>query len=414
MLQRFLFFSAALSSVAFGQTNGTCSWIFTKYDSSGGDEQKCEADFAVSETDIVVDGECHNSSELGFYRAACDIVDKSSQIVFLDVYCEQDDCTNCRESDAEDHNLFLQSGNGYRRGCGILNHQVNEDATVFPFSYDFSGHCHLPSCYRYVEPSAAPSTTPSEATAVRGEEIDNSTGWQGEISSNNNSSNTCSFNFKYYGSTQHISGICEYNAENETNVIADGMCNFDPLIGYYRAACSPGFGGSTLIFLDANCENDNCTNCSNPERDDNVFIETGEAYKKGCNFITTEDNDGGTNVHRSFEVAGSCRSDLSCQIESPAPSSSPSERSYEAPESALEKSLGDSGSMETAESLNANLELQEETSSNSGTADTVARVHTPMDSNTNNDSAGSSTPFFASGIFCVAFWISVAATHQIS
>jgi len=204
-----------------------------------------------------------------------------------------------------------------------------------------------------VDPPEDTSGAPSEVTEVRGEEVDDSTP---EIAPIVEDSDACSFQIEYYGAANSRSAICDDIIQNKTNINADGECNFDPLIGYYRAACSTD-GGSKLIFSNANCEN-GCTNCGGRDTSDNVFIESGDGYSIGCHYI--ENTNVQDAIAHSFTIAGSCSSDLSCQVKS---------------------------SPET---------------------NTVAGAHTPND--LKNDSSGrSSTPSFANALLCVTFWVYVAA-----
>jgi len=281
-------------------------------------------------------------------------------LIFLDANCENG-CSNCFSRDTSD-NFFIESGDVYSVGCHYIENTGVQDAIAHSFTV--AGSCSS-------DLSCKVEATPEDTSEVRGEEVEDSTkeitatveeetsGALSEITEIApivEDPDACSFQLEYYGAANSITAICDDIIQNETNVIADGECNFDPLIGYYRAACSTN-GGSKLIFLDANCEN-GCSNCFSRDTSDNFFIESGDVYSVGCHYI---ENTGVQDaIAHSFTVAGSCSSDLSCQVQS------------------------------------------------ASETNTVAGAHTPND--LKNDSSGRSyTPSFANAVLCIAFWVYVAA-----
>jgi hypothetical protein len=306
----FTFLLTALPSLIFGQT---CTFPFVKYRFS-----ECNPVFEDSVSDIIADGRCNAGPINGgdgpgpFYSATCD--NAGTLLFFLSAQCSDPSCTICNTNS----NSFV--ANNDANGWDVSSGDCNALDSFNSFKV-LGTPTRAPSPFPTVSPTVPRPTGspifPQPSPSPTPEPTESPTS-----SASPSASVPCDWGLDYFGEAGTTSVACRFRVPDETDIVADGSCQFNSLVNYYRAICTD-IGGA-LTFTQAHCEQ-GCINCQpftqgDPSTPSTSFIGIGIEYNPGFCYLINDSLGTGTVAH-SWTVSGTCRN--TCELASDAPTSSP-------------------------------------------------------------------------------------------
>lgn len=258
----------------------------------------CDINPVQKNVEIIADGRCNFNNELSYYRVKCNVNTAEGELQFSASNCENPDCTSC--DTLYDGNVISGQGDRYiqldqlydpNTRCYGIEESISGRCVGIPYAFAFSGSC-AENC------TAAPTTSPtvslvptisaaptakSTPKPTRGPDVCD---WYLEV---------------VRGSDSYIA--CSGDEESESKVIADGKCNENSDIGYYKAFCKPGRG---IEFVAVHCSNSDCTGCGGGNGD---FMKSGEMY---LSYQCNEVGEKGDPNRIGFELAGTCSRSDNC------------------------------------------------------------------------------------------------------